>query len=186
MRIIAGQYRNHRIQVPKRKSIDPISGMMREALFNLLGSDVVDACIADCFAGSGSLCLEALSRGAQRVTFIDNKKEATQVISGNAVSMGVSPDRYRIWNSDVLHLPNSDSEWAHWNLVLLDPPRVIPRNFLDGMARRGVIHPDCLLVLHRQNDCVSPDESEWIQILERRSYGRGEWSFWRVLSNERK
>lgn len=80
LRVIAGEFKNRTVSVPRSKSANVVTEMIREALFNILGDMVIGARFADLFAGSGVVGIEALSRGASRVTFIDNEKKNIQLI----------------------------------------------------------------------------------------------------------
>src|SRR5438045_5850719 len=82
VRIIAGEKRGHRIAAPKGPTTRPTSDFVRETAFNLIGP-VDGATVLDLFAGSGALGLEALSRGAERVTFVDSSREACRTIHAN-------------------------------------------------------------------------------------------------------
>ena len=76
MRIIAGQWRGRRLRVPPGEQVRPTQGKVREALFARLGERVPGAVVLDLFAGSGALGLEALSRGAESVTFVERARPA--------------------------------------------------------------------------------------------------------------
>lgn len=82
-RIIAGKARGHRLQSVPGNTTRPITDRVKEALFNILGSDIQDATLLDLFAGTGSVGIEALSRGAAFVRFIDNNHHAIATIKLN-------------------------------------------------------------------------------------------------------
>lgn len=121
MRIVAGSARGRRIEAPDGSSTRPTSDRVREAMFNALGSlDAVrDAEVVDLFAGSGALGLEALSRGASSVVFVEHDSAAAAVIDRNRRALGFE-GRSRILRSPV------ESALENWtgtvDLVLADPP----------------------------------------------------------------
>ncbi|MCB0297631.1 MAG: RsmD family RNA methyltransferase, partial [Calditrichaeota bacterium] len=80
MRIIAGKYKGRQIHASKDQSIRPTTNKIKEYVFDLLGEFVENATVLDVFCGSGSLGLEAVSRGAQNVTFIDNSQTSLRVL----------------------------------------------------------------------------------------------------------
>src|SRR4051794_40776594 len=84
MRVIAGSYGGRILKAPKGDGTRPTSDRVREALFSILGDRVQDARVLDLFAGSGALGLEALSRGAQSVTFVDDAPFAVRAVRANA------------------------------------------------------------------------------------------------------
>jgi len=87
VRITSGIYKNAKLQVPP--SAHPTGERERIAIFNSLGDAIKNACVLDAFAGSGSLGLESLSRGATSADFLDNNREAKRIIVENAKGLGV-------------------------------------------------------------------------------------------------
>src|ERR671922_2726510 len=83
MRIIAGSRKGHRIEAPKGLATRPTGDRVREAAFNLIGPLVGGESVLDLFAGSGAMGLEALSRGAERVTFVESDRDACRTIERN-------------------------------------------------------------------------------------------------------
>ncbi len=120
MRIVAGSAGGQHISTPEGESIRPTKDRVREAVFNSLNSYglVDDHSILDLFAGSGALGLEALSRGASTVTFVDNDRQAVAVITSNLEYLGFA-DRAVVRQADATTLLGS---LAHHDVALLDPP----------------------------------------------------------------
>ena len=77
LRIIGGKWRGRKVSFSDRKEIRPTGDRIRETLFNWLTNEMADACCLDLFAGSGILGIEALSRGAAKITFVDREKDIT-------------------------------------------------------------------------------------------------------------
>ena len=125
MRIIAGQYRSVPLAAVGKGDagahLRPTTDRVRESLFNVLNAyDVIEgAHVLDLFAGTGALGLEALSRGAQSVTFVDDGRVAQKLMRDNIARLRVA-DRTRIIARDALRLPVCDTEPC--DLVFLDPP----------------------------------------------------------------
>lgn len=120
MRVVAGELRGRRIESPEGKATRPTTDMAREAIFNSLGShyDLTGAHIVDCFAGTGALGIEALSRGARHVTFIEQDKRALDVLTSNINTLGLA-DRSTVVRGDaMMHIANCKDA----TLVLADPP----------------------------------------------------------------
>jgi 16S rRNA (guanine966-N2)-methyltransferase len=117
VRIIAGSKRGSRIAAPKGLSTRPTGDRVREAAFNLIGP-VDGAAVLDLFAGSGAMGLEALSRGAASVTFVESDRDACRTISRNLEQLGLTGAR----------VDCADAVWAlrreprTYDLVLVDPP----------------------------------------------------------------
>jgi 16S rRNA (guanine966-N2)-methyltransferase len=120
MRIIAGSRKGHRIAAPKGQDTRPTSDRVREAAFNLLGP-VDGTNVLDLFAGSGAMGLEALSRGADRATFVEADQRAAAAIQQNL-------DKLRLTGARIVRtdagraLAAEASGGAKYDLVLVDPP----------------------------------------------------------------
>ena len=115
MRIIAGSLKGRRLKAPTWEGLRPTSDKLRETLFNVLGPRVVGARVLDFYAGTGAVGLEALSRGAAHVTFVDQDKRALRLIEANLRHCGVT-DRYVIIRT-LQSLPAKS-----FDLAVLDPP----------------------------------------------------------------
>ena len=119
MRVIAGAHKGRRLQAPKGSETRPTSDRVREALFSILG-DVEGLRVLDLYAGSGALGIEALSRGAREVVFVESGRRAAEVIRANLRALG-DPDAI-IWVGDALaYLRRADAD-APFDLVFADPP----------------------------------------------------------------
>jgi 16S rRNA (guanine966-N2)-methyltransferase len=123
MRIIAGEHRGRRIEAPPGLDTRPMLDRVREAMFSTLGERVVDAGVLDLFAGSGSLGLEAASRGALSVRTIEKDPRAIAILKRNVELLGLG-DRVEIVRGDALRreLWSSGPESAAPAVAFLDPP----------------------------------------------------------------
>ena len=120
MRIIAGEWRGRKIAAPAGRSTRPTSDRTRETLFSMLASRLgsfEDFRVADLYAGSGALGLEALSRGAAHVTFVETDRDALKAIDANIATFGVAA-RTSIRNMSADSLPKSHP----FDLIFADPP----------------------------------------------------------------
>ena len=119
MRVVAGELRGRRIEAPAGDGTRPTTDMVREAVFNALNSlDLIrDAVVADLYAGSGALGIEALSRGAAHCTFVERDRNALRTLRDNVADLGLQ-DRCKIVPGDAGVLgPALDVD-----IVLADPP----------------------------------------------------------------
>ncbi len=119
MRVVAGELRGRRIEAPPGLDTRPTTDKVREAVFNALNSlDLIrDATVADLYAGSGALGIEALSRGAARCTFVERDRTALRTLRDNVAELGVD-DRSKVVPGDALVLVGS----LDVDIVLADPP----------------------------------------------------------------
>lgn len=121
MRIIAGEWRGRPIVAPKGDTTRPTADRTREALFSMLLSRVgsfEDMSVADFFAGSGALGLEALSRGAAHCLFVEQDKTALDALKANIAKLGAGP-RSKVAAQSVLTLGPSQKAC---DIILMDPP----------------------------------------------------------------
>jgi 16S rRNA (guanine(966)-N(2))-methyltransferase RsmD len=95
IRIIAGTLKGRRLETPDWEGLRPTSDRLRETLFNVLGPSIEGSRLIDAYAGTGAVGIEALSRGAAHVTFIEDDPRATRLIEANLARCGVT-DRYAI------------------------------------------------------------------------------------------
>jgi len=122
LRIIGGNWRGRRLRFPPSPEIRPTPDRVRETLFNWLGGRVAGARCLDLFAGSGALGLEALSRGATHVTFVERDGAAARELSARLVEWGaVSPGTANVEQSDALRFLAHPKQ-RPFDIVFLDPP----------------------------------------------------------------
>ncbi len=120
MRIIAGRYKGKRLLSPKGEDVRPTTSRIKETLFNVLQRDVPGARVLDLFAGSGSLGIECISRGAEHVTFSDKSKDSVALIRENLKGID---GYYSIVNSDFTAVLNGAAYNGYkYDLIFLDPP----------------------------------------------------------------
>jgi 16S rRNA (guanine966-N2)-methyltransferase len=120
MRIIAGRLKGRRLKAPGWDGVRPTSDKLRETLFNILAPRIEGARVVDGYAGTGAVGLEAISRGAAHVTFIDSDRRAVALIEENLRACGVD-EGYTIQRGDVATvLPSVGAN--SFDLILLDPP----------------------------------------------------------------
>jgi 16S rRNA (guanine966-N2)-methyltransferase len=120
LRVAGGEARGRRLKAPK--GIRPTQGMVKQAIFNLVGPGIEGATVLDLFAGSGALGIEALSRGAARVTFVDRAPRGLAILRQNLEVLGLN-DRAHVVRGDVVRwLEVAPEEVGGASLVFLDPP----------------------------------------------------------------
>lgn len=141
MRIIGGQYKSRLISMPKGVDIRPTQDKVRGAIFNLLG-DINGKRVLELFAGSGAFGIEAISRGAGYVTFVDNNFRCTETIKANLESLAVRDSLYGIIRANALsvlaRLAKTDERY---DIIFLDPP------YHEGAAKKCLINADSYDIL---------------------------------------
>ena len=153
MRIIAGRLKGRRLTAPRGDLVRPTSDSLRETLFNVVGDFGEGARVLDAFAGTGALGLEAYSRGASVVTFIDRDERALRALRANIDACGVA-DACVIIRGDFMTVRD---DLTRFDLVLLDPPYQMEN--LDVVVGRGagLLTPAGHLVLEHSRRRNSPE-----------------------------
>jgi 16S rRNA (guanine966-N2)-methyltransferase len=120
LRVGGGEARGRRLKAPK--GIRPTQGMVKAAIFNIVGSGIEGAHVLDLFAGSGAIGIEALSRGAAEVTFVDKEPRGLAILRQNLEALELK-ERARVVRGDVVRwLESSPDEVESAGVVFLDPP----------------------------------------------------------------
>ena len=176
MRIIAGRFRGRALASLGKGDpgahLRPTTDRTRESLFSMLqggrfGDPVTDARVLDLFAGTGALGLEALSRGASHVTFVDDGAKALDLIRRNIAACQATGDT-RVIRRDARRLPPNDGPPC--DLVFLDPPygKGLGETALEAARAGGWIAPGALIVWEEGADILLP---HWGGIKDVRRYG---------------
>lgn len=174
MRIIAGNFRGRTLAAVGKGDpaahLRPTTDRTRESLFNILmggrfGDPVTDARVLDLFAGTGALGLEALSRGATSVTFVEQGRKALSLLTQNIALCQAGPDT-RILRTDATRLPPGTPH----DLVFLDPPygKELGEKALASAIAQGWIAPEALVVWEESASISAP---EGLSELDARRYG---------------
>src|SRR5688500_19612081 len=171
MRIIAGTHRGARIAAPKGLATRPTGDRVREAAFNLIGP-VDDARVLDLFAGSGALGLEALSRGAASVTFVESDRAACRTIADNLAKLKLTGAR--VTCGDAVCAVRRETR--QYDLILVDPPYEAWSELEQRLAEHlpRLLEPEGLLVvetgartehaLSLPNQTYLRDRSAWLTL----------------------
>ena len=136
MRIISGKFKSRKIDFPKNRLTRPMTDRTKETLFNIVGSFVFGKHILDLYAGSGSLGLEALSRGAISATFVDQAPWAQKVIEKNLAGLGISHQATRLSMDILPAIRKLEKENKGFALIFVDPP------FMKGLVKKTLMRLD--------------------------------------------
>jgi 16S rRNA (guanine966-N2)-methyltransferase len=170
MRVIAGRLGGRRLKAPRGRATRPTSDRVREALFSMLG-DVRGASVLDLFAGTGALGIEALSRGAGGVVFVERDPAAIRVLKGNLAALGIEPTEAELRRGDATEALQSARAGAEkYDLVFIDPPY---RRARDWGPELSALLPPLLVPGARvvvESDRRTPLELD-IEIEQQRRYG---------------
>jgi 16S rRNA (guanine(966)-N(2))-methyltransferase RsmD len=179
-RIVAGVLGGRRLSTPPGRATRPTSDRVREALFNTLATmvDLDGASVADLYAGSGAVGLEAASRGAARVLLVEADARAVRVARANVAALGVA-DRVRVSPTTVARaLAVAPDE--PYDLIFADPPYDLPAaditDMLAGLADNGWLAEEAVVVVERSS---RDSPVEWVRgITGERGRRYGETTLW--------
>jgi 16S rRNA (guanine(966)-N(2))-methyltransferase RsmD len=163
VRIIAGSFRSRRLEAPAGLATRPTSDRLRETLFNVLAARIAGAAFLDLYAGSGAVGIEALSRGAARVEFVERAPAALKVLRGNLERLGLRAG-FRIHAAAVgaflrraaaASKPEPREKRERYEVVFLDPPYDAAEEYaatlgLLGGSALGLLAADAVVIAERR------------------------------------
>ena len=172
MRVIAGHFKGRRLKSPAWDGLRPTSDKLRETMFNVLAPRIEGARVFDGYAGTGALGIEALSRGAAHVTFVDKDRRAAALIEENLRACGVGGG-YTIRCAEVAAALDALPAAGAFDLILLDPPydienvsaaleaaaRHVAAGGLVALERSTRREPEAPAALRRVRDVKSGDST---------------------------
>lgn len=152
LRVIAGSARNLKLITPDGLDTRPTTDRIKETLFNILQGDTYGSVVVDFFAGSGSIGIEALSRGAKKAYFIDNSKEAIRCITDNVKHTHFEEESV-ILNRDAITSLYYINE-KHVDIIFMDPPygKDLERDLLASLSTADFVDEDTLFVVEERLD----------------------------------
>jgi 16S rRNA (guanine(966)-N(2))-methyltransferase RsmD len=154
MRVIAGSFKGRRLKAPAWEGLRPTSDKLRETLFNILAPRVEGARVLDAYAGTGALGIEALSRGAAHVTFVEQDRRAQALIAENLALCRVA-NGYAIIRGSVARALET-LHGSSFDIVLLDPPYEVQPDAIVAAAAEALA-PDGVLVLEHARRRSAPE-----------------------------
>ena len=178
MRIISGNYRGKKIFIPKDKNTRPLRDMVKESIFNLIehskkiNINIEESNILDLFSGSGSFGLECISRGANKVTFIENYPLILNILKRNIDLLNAKKSS-DIIESNCFDVLNSEKfSNSKFNIIFVDPPFKEKKinSLLNRIQEMKILQKDGVLLIHRhKSDDI--DLNDNLNIVDQRVYG---------------
>lgn len=171
MRVIAGTAKGRKLRAPQGFGTRPMTDRAREGLFSSLAAIVAEARVVDLYAGSGTLGLEALSRGADEATFVENDPKAMAALRANIEAVGLGGSTIK---GDVMSFLSRRT--GTFDLAFVDPPYALPLPSVDEVLERLADHlgEDATVILHRRRGGGPPQVPEGLALVDRRAYGDSE------------
>lgn len=174
MRIIAGEAKNKRIITRKGTDTRPTLGSMKESLFSIIAPYVEDCTFLDLFSGSGSISLEALSRGARRAIMIEKDNEALRCIIENINNLGFE-NRCRAYKNDVVRAVEIlGRKNEKFDIIFMDPPykEELCTKVMKAIAKAGILADGGLIICEHHLFEDLADEIGEFKKADERKYGK--------------
>ena len=147
MRVIAGEKRHLLLKTLDSLSIRPTTDKIKETLFNMIQFELVGQNFLDLFAGSGAIGIEALSRGSETCTFVDNNREAIKVIEFNLDNTKLK-EKAQVYQKDVINFIQNNIDTKTYHIVFIDPPYEgnLYKNTLLALADSSLIDDNSIII----------------------------------------
>ena len=180
MHIFAGLYKKRSLKTPKGSNTRPTTGIVRQAVFNIIQNHVEGVAFLDLFAGSGAMGLEALSRGAKYSVLVEKDRHALQCIDHNVEHLGVS-GKVKILRLDVMRaLINLSSSTASFDIIYADPPymqleedELLSQQVVKFIGQHSLLKKDGWFFIE-EDKRAALDEGSYagLEFVEKRSFGK--------------
>ena len=178
MRVTGGIGKGRKLKVPAGSRVRPTSDKVKQALFNILGQKVEGALFLDLFAGIGGIGIEALSRGAGRVVFVDDSRDSLKIIKKN-VEQTAFTERAQVVASKAETFLKKTSE--QFDIVFLDPPYSLAMEpLLKVLAESGILKPDSILIAEHFKKQPSIQQIGNLSLYRQAQYGDTVLTFYRL------
>jgi 16S rRNA (guanine966-N2)-methyltransferase len=170
MRVIAGEAKGRRLKAPRGMDTRPTSDKVKEALFSILAARIEGARLLDLFGGAGGIGIEALSRGAARVEFVESDRATADILSENIAACGFR-NRAEIHRMDAFRFLKQAQE--PYDLIFADPPYHDGRlkKLLPALGRGDMISPGGLVIVEHFRKIPLPNRIGTLQSVRSYEYG---------------
>lgn len=186
MRIISGTGRGKRLKAPEGLNTRPTSDKVKESVFNIIQSYIMDSNVLDLFSGSGSLGIEALSRGASHCMFIEKNRDSYKIIKENIKSSGFE-DRSELYLNDAyVALDLMGKKGKKYDVVFLDPPyskEMVPLA-IQKLYENDIVDKDGIIISEHDDKEVIPEKVSGFINTRTKKYGRTIICIWKMEDTE--
>lgn len=183
MRVIAGKFRSRRLRGPGPLNLRPTSDRLRETLFNILGPGVEDSLFVDLYAGTGAIGIEAVSRGARQVIWIESNPKATRLIRQNLTTLGIVSGSEVIEADALAGLRKIAERHLVADFFFLDPPYERTEEYLrvlEFLDRSHLIAPQGLVIVEHAIGRDPPHRLDRLECTRQVEQGDATLSFYRL------
>ena len=185
-RVVTGRFRGTILQAPEGDKTRPTTDKVKEALFSIIQADVPGSKFLDLFSGSGQIGIEALSRGAERVTLVERSGQAASIISKNIskIRMEGSDEIRFLKKSTAQALELLGQAGEKFDIIFMDPPyKDVPQRLEETskyIQDFDMLSPEGMLIVEHDKDCEMPEEIGGLKCVRSCSYGLTVITFFKV------
>lgn len=152
LRVISGELRGRKLEKLEGMDIRPTLDRVKESLFNMFGVKTFDSSFLDLFAGTGAIGIEAYSRGAAKVVFIDADAKSIQVLKGNLQKLNIL-DKVEVYNTDYINaISKLSADSRSFDIIFMDPPYLkgYEKNALNEVSDKNLLSTDGIIVVEHE------------------------------------
>jgi 16S rRNA (guanine(966)-N(2))-methyltransferase RsmD len=183
MRVIAGKFRSRTLRSLKGQMLRPTSDRLRETLFNILGPTVEGATFVDLYAGTGAVGIEALSRGARHVIFVEQHAPAVALIRRNLDSLGIGAEAEILGMTVARAIERLGARRVHAQFIFLDPPYAADIEYesaLETLGESPVVAPDGRVIVEHLKKRSLPERVGDLELARVLEQGDAALSFYKL------
>lgn len=174
MRVIAGIFKGRKLKFPKCREVRPITDRIKESLFGILVTDILDADVLDLFAGSGSIGIEALSRGAKSVTFVEKNQQVINVLKSNLEELHITEFCRVIKDDAVKAVEFFGRKNSKFSAIFVDSPYIYNTvEVLNSIAGHNILSKNGILISRNFWREQIPENIGTLRLFRKEHYGDG-------------
>jgi 16S rRNA (guanine966-N2)-methyltransferase len=187
MRIIGGEFKSRKLHFPKSKLTRPMSDRTKETLFNMINADIPGSRILDLYSGSGSVGLEALSRGALDATFVDQADWALKSIRKNLIDLDVEHRGFVVPMEVFQAIKKFEKEGMVFSIIFVDPPfnEGLVKKTLNRLDHSAILAPFAQVIVGHASQEKAPEQLENLKLAKTKKIGQAYLSFYIRMESDR-
>lgn len=182
MRVISGKARGLKLNTPKNKDVRPTTDRVKESLFNIINFYIMDNDVLDLFAGTGSLGIECLSRGANKCVFVDKSKESMAIVKSNIKKARVENESTTMNIDFKSAIKSLGSKGEKFTIIFMDPP-YYENMFIDALKlveENNLLEEDGIIVVEHDTKDSFPDGVGRLYKSRDKKYGNTTLTFYKM------
>lgn len=182
MRVIAGKAKGHRLKPPEGMDIRPTSDRIKESIFNILQTAIIDAIIVDLFSGTGNLGIEALSRGAARAYFVDKSPNSIKIIKENLSKTQLTTGSEILAVDAITAIKKLNQIKINADIIFMDPPynKDLVQTVLEEIDSNNILKSDGIVIVEHDKKDVLKAEIGQLICYRKKDFGNTSISFYHL------